>query len=450
QVATAAEFAPDDYLLKPFTSGTLHARLERILEKKEALAPIYRHMGERGDPLKALAACDELLAQGGRHVLDVERLKGELLLTVGKIDEARALYESILARRSTPWAEVGRARCLAAVGDETDAREHLAKTLEAYPNYLAAYDSLAGMLQKSDGAAAQEVVEQALKVAPSTRRQRQLGALALENKDYARAETAYRKAVDRDRTGFFKSHDDYAGLAKSCSEQGKTQEALAAVKDMAQHFTRTPELEARQAAVESLIYAKAGNPDLAATALDKALAIQARNGNGGLDPATALEIAQACFVDGRKEAAKQIIQDVAEDFHENDEVFARAQAVFASAGLKEEGEIFLEATRKRMIKLNNDAVALAKEGRLEQAIGMLEEAADRLRNNCQVSLNAAIALLMRIRRDGPNAEHFEQAHRYIMQALAANPAHPKLDEAITIYRQVATPDAPVIELPPEE
>lgn len=442
QVATAAEFAPDDYLLKPFTSGALHTRLVRILEKKEALMPIYRHMGERGDPVKALAACDELLAQNGRHVPDVLRLKGELLLVRHLHEEALALYDEVLAERSTPWAEVGRARCLAAGGDETTAREHLEQALKAYPNYLAAYDSLADILQKTDGAAAQAVVEQALKVSPSTRRERQLGALALDNKDYARAETAYRHAVDRDRTGFFKSHDDYAGLAKSCSEQGKAQEALAAVKDMGQHFQHTPELAARQAAVESQVHARAGNDALAAAALERALAARQE---AGFDAATSLEIAQACFVGGRKEEAKQIIKGVAEDHHENDAVIARAQAVFAAAGMKEEGEVFLDTTRKRMIKLNNDAVALARAGDLDQAIGMLEEAADRLRNNAQVSLNTAIALLMRIRRDGQNADRIMQAHRYIVQALAANPEHPKLPEAVAIYRKVAPPGAPEIE-----
>ena len=39
---------------------------------------------------------------------------------------------------------------------------------------------------------------------------------------------------------------------------------------------------------------------------------------------------------------------------------AKAQSVFRAAGRDDEGSVFLEATRKRMIKLNNDAVAMAK------------------------------------------------------------------------------------------
>ena len=438
QVSTAAEFAPDDYLLKPFTSELLRARLGRILDKKKALTPIYKHMGERGDRATALAACDEMLAGKSRYELDVLRMKGELLLGLERADEALALYESVLAQRATPWADVGRARAMAALGRDDDAKEQLQKALGAYPNYLAAYDSLATLLEKTDKTAAQQIVEQALKVAPSTQRQRQIGALALENKDFARAQEAFQRTVEKDRTGFFKSHDDYTGLAKSCAEQGKTQEALAAIKDMGTHFQRTPELAARQAALESQVHTKAGNAPLAKAALDKALAVMKE---ADLDAGAALEIAEACFAGDREEDAKRIIQTVAEDNHEDDRVFARAHAVFATAGLGDEGTVFLEATRKRMIALNNDAVGLAKAGQLDQAIAMLQEAADRLHNNAQVSINAALAILMYVQKNGMDAEKVAQAQRYIAQARRANPEHPKLAEVEAAYGRLGTPAA---------
>lgn len=442
QVSTTAEFSPDDYLIKPFTAETLGVRLIRAMEKKAALAPIYRHMTDKGDPALAIEACDQLLAEKSRYSLDILRIKGDLLLNLGRNTEALELYENVLQQRETPWSALGKARALAAMGDTDQAREYLEGAVTAYPNYLAAYDSLAQLLETTDKAAAQQVVEQALKVSASTRRQRQLGALALDNKDFSRAEDAYRQAVVRDRSGFFKSHDDYAGLAKSCSEQGKTQEALAAVKDMAQHFQRTPELEARQAALESQVQIKAGNKAAADAALKKALQTGAGN---ALDPQTSLEIAQACFANGEEEQGKQIIQTVAEEYHEDNYVFARAQSVFTAAGLEDEGQVLLEATRKRMIKLNNDAVALAREGKLDQAIGMLTEAADRLANNAQVAINAGLALLMHVQAHGVDLDRITQAHRYLTQARRANPDHPKLDDVAGFYRRLAPPEAPVLE-----
>jgi len=442
QVSTAAEYAPDDYLLKPFTSELLRNRLLRILDKKQALQPLYQHLGEKGDSKKALAACDALLAGNSRYGLDILRHKGDLLMALGRHDEALALYESVLQQRSTPWAEVGKARVLAADGNAAAARTHLQEALRAYPNYLAAYDSLAELLEKDEPDAAQEVVERSLAIAPTTQRHRRLGALALENKDYARAETAFRRAVEKDRTGFFKSHDDYAGLAHSYAEQGKTQEALAALKEMGNHFRASAALDARQAAVESLVHAKAGDVDAAKAALARAL----KAGQGDeLDTSTQLEIAQACFASGQDDEAKNILRGVAEDYQENEKVLAAAQRVFAKAGRDDEGGIFLDAAKRSMVKLNNEAVALAKAGELDKAIAMLTEAADRLHNNCQVAINAALALLMYVHRNGLRIDYLSKAHDYIIQARFANPEHPRLPEVETFYRHVAPPGTILLE-----
>jgi CheY-like chemotaxis protein len=444
QVSTAAEYAPDDYLLKPFTADRLAARLGRILDKKEALLPIYRHMGPgkgAADRAKALDACEELLDEDGRYTLDVLRIKGELLLESGRNEEALALYDDIVQERATPWAEVGKARALAATGDEVKAKFHLEQALAAYPNYLAAYDLLTNIVAKTDKVAAQALVEQSLKVVPSTQRARALGTLALENRDFATAETAFRRTVEKDRTGFFKSHDDYSGLTKSYVEQGKTKEALDAVKEMGTHFANTPELKARQAALECQVHVKAGDEAAAKAALERALEIQKA---GGLDPKAALEVAQACFAGGRPDEAKQIIQVVAEDHDENASVLSQAQAVFSQAGLPDEGAIFLDATKKRMIKLNNDAVAMAKSGQLDQAIAMLTEAADRLSNNAQIALNAALALLMRVHRDGDRDDALARARGYIVQARQVNPGHPRLAELVAFYGKVAPAGAPAL------
>jgi predicted O-linked N-acetylglucosamine transferase (SPINDLY family) len=126
-------------------------------------------------------------------------------------------------------------------------------------------------------------------------------------------------------------------------------------------------------------------------------------------------------------------------------VIRLAQGVFLAAGHGEEGAVFLEATRKRMIKLNNDAVAMAKAGDLEHAIAMLTEAADRLTNNCQVSVNAALAILMDVQRNGAAPEKFSRAQTYILQARRANPEHRQLADLAKFYRKLAPPGTPIIE-----
>lgn len=433
-VATAAEYAPDDYLLKPFTAETLRQRLERVFDRKAALAPIYRELARPGHRHQALAACDELLAAKTRYSLDVLRQKGELLLAMHRTDEALALYQEVLKQRSTPWAEVGKARALIANGHEEAARSELELALEAYPNYLAAYDTLAAVVEKHDKATAQRIVERALSVAPSTQRQRHIGALALENRDFARAETAFRRAVDKDRSGFFKEHGDYAGLAKAYAEQGKTREALTAARNMSQHFPRTPELVARQAAVESQVHARSGNAALAQAAMETALATMR---TADLDPDTSLEVAQACFVTGKREQATEIIRSVAEEHHDDDRIFAGALDVFTAAGMAEEGSALLDETRRRMIRLNNDAVGLAKSGHLNEAIAMLRTAADRLPHNAQIAINAAAAMMMRMQEKGTDVGQLALARRYLKRARNIDADHPQLDDAEAFYQKLS-------------
>jgi hypothetical protein len=67
-----------------------------------------------------------------------------------------------------------------------------------------------------------------------------------------------------------------------------------------------------------------------------------------------------------------------------------------------------------------------------------------LRNNAQVSINAAIAALMRVQRQGATAELVALAYRYIVQATRANPDHPRLHEAVQLYRKLAPDDAPAL------
>ncbi|MBK6908201.1 MAG: response regulator [Rhodocyclaceae bacterium] len=443
QVSTAAEYSPDDYLIKPFTAETLRSRLERVLERKAALKPLFQQLGAKGDKNLALEACATLITTQPRYLTDILRIRGQLLMDLGQTEQALALYDMVLSQRATPWAEVGKASALAAQGNSDKAQGQLQHALETYPNYLAAYDTLAQLVEKTDKVAAQAIVEQALKVAPSTQRQRRLGGLAMENKDFARAEIAFKRAVEKDRTGFFKEHGDYAGLAKSCSEQGKFAEAMTAIKGMGQHFANSPELSARQAAVESQVLAKAGKTTEAKAALERALAV---HGQSPLDPEAALEIASACFANGDSARAKNIIQAVAEDHQENGGILAAAHAVFHAAGLGDEGTAFLETTRKNMIRLNNEAVGLARSGELEQAITMLQAAADRLTNNAQVAINAALAILMDIQRNGMKRDRLNKAHAYLLQAHRANPTHARLPEVAKLYRTLAPADAAPLQI----
>ena len=109
KVVAAAEFAPDDYLVKPFSAETMRLRLEKVLEKKEALGGICELL-EKGRFGEAVAACDRLLAERTKYTVDVVRLKADACLASQRLDDARQVYDKVLAMRPVPWARMGLAR----------------------------------------------------------------------------------------------------------------------------------------------------------------------------------------------------------------------------------------------------------------------------------------------------------------------------------------------------
>src|SRR5262245_17308696 len=79
RVMSAAEFAPDDYVVKPFTEDTLRLRLVRAVERKQILASIHA-LKAAGRHAEVVAACDRLSAAEPRYAPEATRLKVDALL----------------------------------------------------------------------------------------------------------------------------------------------------------------------------------------------------------------------------------------------------------------------------------------------------------------------------------------------------------------------------------
>src|ERR1700743_262203 len=73
KVVAAAEFAPDDYLIKPFTANQLLERLGRVSEKKQAFSPAYT-MIETGRAGDALTECVRIKTALPHYAADALRL----------------------------------------------------------------------------------------------------------------------------------------------------------------------------------------------------------------------------------------------------------------------------------------------------------------------------------------------------------------------------------------
>ncbi|MDA8522065.1 response regulator [Acidovorax sp. NCPPB 4044] len=140
-VAEAAESALDGYLLKPFTPSALFERLSLARLRKTHLRPIFDAIGEE-DFEGAARLCVERFETRRPYWLYAARIGSELLLRLGRHDEARTLFEAVIEARALPWAKLGVARAQIEAGQAPRAVTTLQGLIGDDASFADAYDVL--------------------------------------------------------------------------------------------------------------------------------------------------------------------------------------------------------------------------------------------------------------------------------------------------------------------
>ncbi|MEW8340763.1 MAG: response regulator, partial [Candidatus Thiodiazotropha taylori] len=109
-VMGAVEYEPDSYLTKPFNKDFLKTRLEKLIAKKHDLLAIEEAV-EKRNYTKAVAILDEKIAAKPANCNELRKIKGNILLNSDKLNEAKTLYQEVLAIRELPWARLGLGKC---------------------------------------------------------------------------------------------------------------------------------------------------------------------------------------------------------------------------------------------------------------------------------------------------------------------------------------------------
>ncbi|MDE2454219.1 MAG: tetratricopeptide repeat protein [Burkholderiales bacterium] len=144
-VSEAAESALDSYLVKPFSANTLFERIKEARQRKRVLKDIFEAI-EGGRHEEAATLCLERFENRQIYWLYAARIGAELLLTLGRHDEAKKLYDAVIAAKTVPWARLGVARAQLADGEVTQARKTLESLIAETPQYADSYDVLGGVL----------------------------------------------------------------------------------------------------------------------------------------------------------------------------------------------------------------------------------------------------------------------------------------------------------------
>ena len=148
-VAEAAESALDSYLLKPHTAHALAERIQQARHRKKILKDIFIAIDE-GQFDIAAQLCVRRFEVKGAYWLYAARIGAELLLRLNKHDEARVLYEAVIATQALPWARLGVARAQIESGSGPAGRRTLESLIADQPGFADAYDVM-GRVQVDQG-----------------------------------------------------------------------------------------------------------------------------------------------------------------------------------------------------------------------------------------------------------------------------------------------------------
>jgi DNA-binding response OmpR family regulator/Flp pilus assembly protein TadD len=436
RVMSAAEMAPDDYLVKPFTEETLRLRLTRAIGRKHALAAI-QELRARGEHAALIAACERQSTVDPQHASELGRMQADALLALGRHREACDVFERLVAAHAAPWARLGMARALVGLNKVNEARDLLTELLADAPEYLAAYDALAQLHRRCNNEAdARAVLKMALGVSPNAvQRHKELGSLALSAHDMDAAEAAFGAVVRKTRHGFLQDPQDHLTLSRIYCQRGKLAQALETLADAKKVFVGDPIVQASACAVESMVQSKAENPRDARKALDEALAMSERD-DVQLDAAIALDLARACYLNRRESEGADVVRRLVSNDHDNAQLIAEVRTMYRELEREEQGETLIERCVEDAVAINNEGVARARNGDLAGAIELLEEAARTRPDNPHIVMNAAHALITHMEIHGIEPQKRAQVEGYLSRVQERHPQHPKYLQVSALYRSL--------------
>ena len=423
-VTGTAEYQPDAYLLKPVTEASLRSRLVKIWGKKEAFAEIHKAMKQQ-DYSRAMRLCDQRLASDKAHAADLLRTKCDLLLATGEYDRAKKVLEGILAERDLPWAKAALAKILLKKNDLNAAKSLLEETTEANPAYLEAQDLLAQTLQvMGDFEGAGTVLERTTKLSPnSVIRQKNLGQVSMKLGKLVEAERAFRKSVALGENSVLRTADAYLGLAKACSANKNSEQALKVLGQLNKDFP-ADEVRVKALAVEGLVHQQSGNTERAKQIADK-FGQSIGDGNIHPDSEGALEIARLLMATGDKEQAIRLLQSEIKNNPESAILLNDVAEIFDQAGMGEEGSRLIETSRQEAMLIMNRGVLLISKGQYEEALSAMRDAYAAMPTNIRVLLNLAYVIIAYMQKNGTSSELADEARHSLQTANQLSPGEPR-------------------------
>ncbi|WP_353156328.1 tetratricopeptide repeat protein [Herminiimonas fonticola] len=411
-VASAAEFQPDAYMVKPLTGGKIADRIERLLDRQQALKPISDRL-QKKDLAGAIAECDRVLKIEPKWIVDILKTRAGAALELGQNDEARCSYlQALSLRQDLVWAKLGLARCDQAAGRLEEAKTIVQGVLEKNAQYVDAYDLLAQIAEsQGEDQQALEALNKSYDVIPSARRSRMVGDAAYRVGDLEQARSAFDKALNHTRGSLTAQASDALSLAQVHVDIGQAGNALEILSTAAQDHHADPDFASRQAIIAAQAFAGLGDMTSGKAAFESAKELA---GDIRAD-ANTLALAKAAFCVGMHEEGARIMAKAIKSDHENARLVALARKVLKDTGNEALVEKIIDDAISAGALIVDEATRLMRNGQFDESLAKLEEALNATPDNTGVLLAAAQLHLLWMSQKGLDRSYVGRVNGYLAQ-----------------------------------
>lgn len=424
KVVSAAELAPTDYILKPFTVDVLAQRIARAVDRRRALLPVHQMM-EQGRMREAILASNVSAAANPRYATECARLRAEAHMALGEMDLAEAIYREILEIRPLGWAQLGLARCQFQQGQLPETVETLQHLIDENPRFMAAYDLMARTQQAlGQPEEARAALEAAVSISPHmVRRLRHLGQLALATGDTEAAEKTFRQVVAKSKYSEFRDPEDHVNLVRTLVQKGDAAAAANVLRDLERSARPGPATAACKAYCAAMVQAQNGKGEAAQAEL--ATALHAAGEAKHLSSALKLGLAQSCLQQGMDAQGMELLDTLAGD-PASGVSEADVNAVYLRAGRAELAQNEGDSVDRYLDGLVREAALRSGQGDQRGAVRVLQAAVRRRPENAGLMSALATAMLRLMGENGWESLLGEQCAALLVRLRQAEPGHPML------------------------
>ncbi len=221
-----ASYGPDACLIKPLVPRDVRLRLMQIVAHKDRLQPVIEAV-ENNDWKTALAVCRLFEADALDLRLAGYRAVCEDLVQRNLLDDAQTVLGEARAAAQTPWMQLAEARIRQNRGRTSEARDLLRQLMGERPDFIALYDTLAGIESQCGefSVALRHLQEANERTGFSLRRMRSTGEAAVRGGDLKFAEKVLDRVMERVQDSELARGSDYVSLVDVLSARGKHERA---------------------------------------------------------------------------------------------------------------------------------------------------------------------------------------------------------------------------------